>query len=192
MGVRVFVDADVLFSRTLRDWLFLLRNACHGAAFTLGASEDVLAEVIARLRDSKPELSGANISTLRQRLVEQLDELVEDFTVHPWMLERDAGDAHVRAAATAGYFEMLLTCDGVLLHDTEHHDEAHYEPISPDQFFVLFDDSSPATVSAVTREQVRYFMKRDGEVDLPAALRRAACPDFAERVNRHLHRMLEK
>lgn len=192
MGVRVFVDADVLFSRTLRDWLFLLRNASGGGTFTLGSSEDVLAEVIARLRDSRPNLSGASISILRQRLIEQLDELVDDFAVAPWMLERDAGDAHVRAAATAGQFEMLLTCDGVLLGDPQHHGQAHYEPIDPDQFFVLFDDSSPSTVAAVTSDQVRYFMKRDGEVDLPEALRRAGCPVFAERVNGHLHQVLDQ
>lgn len=190
MGERVFVDADILFSRTLRDWLFLLRNAHGGGAFTVGSSEDVIAELLARYRDKYPKTDGAAIASLRQAVLDNLDELVEDYAVADWMLEGDPGDGHVRAAAVQSGFTMLLTCDKVLLSDDDRFDHICYEPIHPDDFLVLLDDSSPARVRAVTEQQFKYFMGRNGQADLPAALRRAGCPSFAARITAHMHALM--
>ena len=190
MGERVFVDANILFSRTLRDWLFLLKLRSGGRMFTLGSTEDVLAEAIARLRDKRPDLPGRAISLLRAKLTDNLDELVDDFVIEPWMKQGDLGDAHVRAAAQARGFTMLLTADGGLLAEREEDSPALYETISPDEFFVLIDDSDPGLVRAVTRTQYDYFMKNRGEADLTQALRNAGCPSFAERVNGHLHALV--
>lgn len=187
MVTSVFVDADALFSRTLRDWLFLIRNQTAGGMYAVGSSEDVLSEVIARFRDRKPSASGAQIANLRQRLVDNLDEVVDDYEVNTWMLEGDEGDAHVRAACIGGAFDVLLTCDKILLADGETHPNVSYEPMHPDAFFVLADDSGPEHVRAVVRQQLDYFIGKHGEADLPAALRSAGCPQFAERVNAHVH-----
>lgn len=191
MGERVFVDANVLFSRTLRDWLFLLKLHSHGRMFTLGSTEDVLAETIARLRDARPDLPGTAVSRLRTRIVANLDEMIDEFMVEPWMKRGDAGDAHVRAAAQAGGFSMLLTDDAGLLSEREHVSPALYEPISTDDFFVLIDDSNPALVRQVTREQLNYFMANHGSADLTGRLRDASCSTFAERVNIHCHELLD-
>lgn len=190
MGERVFVDADVLFSRTLRDWLFLLRNETSGGMFTVGSTEDVLAEVISRYRDRNPSAPGRLMSKMRASLERNLDEVIDDYDVAPWMLERDDGDAHVRAACVGGAFDMLLTADKVLLGDAEVYKQIAYEPISPDDFFVLVDDSATRQVRAVTKTQCDYFMNERGEADITGALRNAGCPEFAERVNRHLHGLL--
>lgn len=41
-------------------------------------------------------------------------------------------------------------------------------------------------VRAVTQKQQQHFLERDGEADLPARLKKASCPSFAERVRQHL------
>ncbi|MCH5643313.1 hypothetical protein [Gordonia sp. ABSL49_1] len=53
-ATRVFVDENVLWPKTLRDWLFLLRNATGGEMFTVCSTEDVVAEAIYTLRRKKP------------------------------------------------------------------------------------------------------------------------------------------
>lgn len=42
---RVFVDANILYSRTIRDWLFALSTS-KIQMFDLFSSEDVFAEVV--------------------------------------------------------------------------------------------------------------------------------------------------
>ena len=44
----VLPDANVLFSRTLRDWLFLLAH--RGRLYTVHSTEDILAETMAKYR----------------------------------------------------------------------------------------------------------------------------------------------
>lgn len=180
------MDANVLFSRTLRDWTLLLRNASGGLMFTVGASEDILAETVARLRDAHPTFSGGNIARLRRHLESQLDEIIDEFEIADWMLVEDEGDAHVRAAAVAGQFDMLLTSDRGLLADAEREKHASYEPIHPDDFFVLVFDSAPEVVDEVMGLQLRYFMNRDGEADLPRWMENSGCPNMAERLREHL------
>lgn len=57
MTQRVFVDANVFFSRTLTDWLFLLRFETEGM-FQVHTTEDVFAEVIYRMRKKNPTAPG--------------------------------------------------------------------------------------------------------------------------------------
>lgn len=158
--------------------------------YTVGSSEDVIADTVTRYRDKYPQLSGGHILRLRTRLVDQLDEMVEDYEVREWMLATDEGDGHVRAAATDGQFHKLLTSDAGILSDGDLFPRVTYEPIGPDDFLVLIDDSAPELVGSVTQEQIAYFMERDGQVDLPAQLNDAACPAFAERVRGHLERRM--
>ena len=75
---RVFVDANVLYSRTLRDWLFLLRRETEGM-FQIHTTEDVLAETEYRLRRSNPTMAGGVITDLREKITSAIDELVSDY-----------------------------------------------------------------------------------------------------------------
>ena len=58
-----------------------------------------------------------------------------------------------------------------------------YEVMSPDEFLVLVDDSSPQLVAT---EMAQYWFARRGEADVPGQLRSAGCRRFAERVRRQL------
>ena len=54
---RVFVDANVLYSKTLMDWLFLLKLHNPGM-FQVHTTEDVCAEVLANMRSRHPQAPG--------------------------------------------------------------------------------------------------------------------------------------
>ena len=66
-----FVDANILYSRTIRDWLFALSTS-KIQMFDLFSSEDVFAEVVYHYRRSNPKRSGDEVNGL----VNQIRELV--------------------------------------------------------------------------------------------------------------------
>jgi hypothetical protein len=155
--------------------------------FTVQATEDILAEVLYTLRRDNPKIHGGNIARLRELFEANLDETITSFEVDDSFPGSDEHDAHVHCAAVAGRSDVLLTCDnGWHRLEEDVIDSLPYEIHHPDTFFVLADDSSPRTVQAVTLAQARYWYGKNGEVDLPARLRSAGCPQFADRVRSHL------
>ena len=180
---RVFVDANVLCSRTLRDWTCLLRLRTDGM-FQLHTTEDVLAETVRTLRRKYPELPGGAVTRLRAAVLGAIDELVEDFDATVPYAGQDPDDRHVHAAAEACRAHVLLTEDQGFTPT----DAANYEVYRCDDFFLLVDDSAPGAVRDVVRQQAHYWSarpeaKRRGLAD---ALRDAGCPQFAARVESHL------
>lgn len=187
MATGVLVDANVLFSKTLRDWLFLLRNETGGDMFTVYATEDILAETLYRMRRKRPAAPGHMTSRVHDLICEQLDDRVADYTIDGSYPGPDQDDAHVHAAAVASGAGKLLTADtGFTKLDADTAARLPYEVHTPDSFFTLIDDSAPMKVRAVTQKQQQHFLERDGEADLPARLKKASCPSFAERVRQHL------
>ena len=180
---RVFLDANVLCSRTLRDWTCLLRLRTDGM-FQLHTTEDVLAETIRTLRRLRPDLPGGAVTRLRTAVLGAIDELVEDFDATVPYTGSDPDDRHVHAAALACGAHILLTEDRGFVTN----DDTAYEVYRCDEFFVLVDDSAPWIVRDVVREQARYWSSRPrgARKSLPGALRDADCPTFAGRVERHL------
>src|SRR3546814_9270986 len=81
MVPEVFVDADVLYSPTLRGWLF---NLSVGPGFTSSpafepiVSEDVIAEAVARWRDANPTAPGGVVTQMSSR-IRELCSVIEDF-----------------------------------------------------------------------------------------------------------------
>lgn len=63
----VFVDANILYSRTLRDWLFMPRFETGGGAFQLHTIWDVINETGARLRDRHPKAPGSLVVNLMNK-----------------------------------------------------------------------------------------------------------------------------
>jgi predicted nucleic acid-binding protein len=182
MPKRVFVDANVWVSRTLRDWLCLLRAEIP-SMFQLHTTEDVLAEAVARLRELHPQRDGGATTRLRAAIIASIDELVDDFPGGtPWS-GTDAKDQHVHAAAVAARAEVLLTEDRGF-HEL---DGLPYEVLCCDDFFVLVDDAVSWHVRATVRRMNRYWATRPApHVGLSTALVRAGCPAFARRVDGHL------
>lgn len=109
---RVFVDANILYSRTIRDWLFALSTS-KIQMFDLFSSEDVFAEVVYHYRRSNPKRSGDEVNGL----VNQIRELVH--VVDHYDCERaqadymgaDPNDLHLHAAAVDNDCSVLLTND---------------------------------------------------------------------------------
>lgn len=179
---KVFVDSNVLFSRTLRDWLGLLYTAGDAPPFVVCWSEDVLADTIHHLRKRHPEWDGRQTSKVRDLIAGTFEiGRVTDYVVDGSYLGSDPDDAHVHAAAVACRADILLTCN---VSDFPECDA--YEVMSPADFFILVDDSIPGLVRAVSHDQARYWVVRAGECDLPGTLRAASAPHFAERVRVHL------
>lgn len=182
MPKRVFVDTNVLVSRTLRDWVCLLRAEIPWM-FQLHTTEDVLAETIATLRALHPQRDGGATTRLRAAILGSIDELVADFPGDvPWS-GTDPKDRHVHAAALSARAEVLLT------EDRGFHalDDLPYEVMCCDHFFVLVDDTSPWGVRATVRRMNGYWASRPGpHPGLVTALVRAGCPAFALRVADHL------
>lgn len=107
------MDANVLYSRTLRDWLALLQLSSPGEIYTVYWSEDVLAETIYHLRRSHPDWGGAKITSVRDRIVRTFEGgRVDDFKIDGSFPGSDANDQHVHAAAVACQADFVLTCDG--------------------------------------------------------------------------------
>lgn len=174
---RVFVDSNVLMSRTLTDWLCLLSLETATPPYRVYWSEDVLADVIHHTRKQHPEWDGARISVIRDRFVSVFEGgRVGDFVIDGSYAGSDPHDAHVHAAAVACDAAYLLT--GNVRDFPGGGDHLAYEVIDPDSFFVLIDDGSPGLVRAVTRAQMTYWARRRPEANLPHHLERAGCPAF--------------
>lgn len=183
------MDANVLFSRTLRDWLSLL-YLNNDTLFSVFWTEDILAETIYRTRRKHPDWSGRLITQIHDRIRGTFEGgRVDDFASDGSYKGNDPNDQHVHDAAIACRTHILLTSDGGFDGPSVALDDLPYEVYEPDDFFVLVDDSAPEVVSAATAEQLNYWFNRSGDVDLPLYLRKAGCPLFADRVRDHLQRL---
>jgi len=182
---RVFVDANVLYSRTLRDWLFLLRRETEGM-FQIHTTEDVLAETEYRLRRNNPTMAGGVITDLRKKITTSVDELVGDYDATIPYAGQDPDDRHVHAAAIASQAHILLTGDAGFIGS----DDEPYEVFRCDEFFILIDDSASWLVERVTADQINYWNKKIGNRKTSAqALSDAGCPEFAKRVEKHAEKL---
>lgn len=186
MSLRVFVDANVFYSRTTRDWLLLLRLEAGSGLFQLHTTWDVITEVGARLRDDKPTAPGSLISDVVGKIQGTMDEILANFPGGEVVGVADQGDWHVHHAATACMAQILLTDDQGF-----ESEETNYEVYSCDDFFLEIERSAPKAVRAVVKSQVAYWSARGGK-QLPDALRDAGCPRFADVVLSHLKDLAPK
>lgn len=182
---RVFVDANIWYSKCLRDWLGLLYTNRIEQPFQVFWSEDVLAEALRALRRNHPTWDGHRTRRVHD-LITQTFEVgrVDDYSIGGDYRGADPDDHHVHAAAMACSADLLLT-----LNISHFPAGAPYEVISPDAFFLLIDDQFPHVVRWAVQDQTTYWYGRDRDVHLSAALRKAQCPAFAERVRQHLQRL---
>ena len=183
----VLVDANVLYSKTLRDWLAL--SYLHGPDgwFEVMWTEDIMAEVLYHLRKDNPTFAEHQIGGVRDKLVGTFSAgRITGYTIDGDVEYPDVFDAHVHAAATHGQVDFVLTADGGFEKLQALLDELPYEIHSPDSFFCLLDDSSPRSIQKVTRMQLDYWQGRGESFNLCAQLNRAGAPEFADRVRAHL------
>lgn len=185
---RVFLDANVLFSRTLRDWIFMLKLNSEGDMFTIASSEDVIVEVQNRLRKNKPELPGKTVSDVRKHITQILDELAIDYEVSQVPHLEDKFDWHVHAAVKKLGCDQLITSDKGFISNS---DDLDFEVLHPDVFLTLIDDNWHSLVRQVTESQRDYWRNKESKTvaksnSLSQALINAGCPMFAARIDKHL------
>lgn len=183
---RILVDANVLHSRTLRDWILLIESNGSGIFSTLW-TEDIMVETLKSIRVRNPGITGREVHRLREKIVAAMSEQVIDYAAPADAPVADPLDRHVHGAAMAGQADMLVTCDrGFLDLSEEQTDELPYEILHPDQLLVQVDDSAAELVLSVTRWQWEYWRQKDPSTDLCQKLRNAQCPVFASRIENRL------
>lgn len=184
----VLIDANVLFSVTLRDWVMELHTAPGGTAFRPRYTEDILSNVLHNLRCEFPHWPGQDIVAIRRKIEAAFEGgLVEEYDIDQAFLGSHDFDAHIHSAAVACGAHTILTDKGPdLLPPGTNPDTLPYEIWTPDDFLVLVDDSSPELVHEATKLQFAHFMEGSDECDLPCALRKAGAPNFSLRVANHL------
>lgn len=184
MTQRVFVDANILYSKTLMDWLFLLRRD-NPSMFQIHSTEDVFAEVVSNMRKKCPTAPGHTTARRAQLIRENMDEVLRDFPAGLSFTGRDPEDYHVHAGAVHGAADVVLTCNKAEDFSTNP-DAEPYDILHPDDFFVLVADSNPACLVPIVEEQVKYWAAKASHIQLDQALVAAGCPRFAARVRKAL------
>lgn len=165
----------------------MIQVESSGGLYELAWTEDILAETIARIRATKPNFDGGSMTRIRDKITEILSNgRISDFVIDDSFPGEDPKDRHVHAAAITGQVDYLITADGGFTSPSINLDELPYEVHTPDEFFLLVDDSAPRHVRAVTQKQKEHWKARPEAKTLPDALRDAGCHGFAERVCTHL------
>lgn len=187
----VFVDANVLYSRTLRDWFFLMGMSGAGEIYRVRWSEDVLVEALYHLRREHPTWNSGQIEDVRSKLETGFaDCKVTGFDVSTDAGPPDPHDLHVHSAALACGADIVLTADVPYLSWWEEKsDHLPYEAHDPDSFFCLVEDSAPDIVVDTIHKQSVYWAMHKGEARLVETLQAAGAVEFADRVARHLRRI---
>lgn len=177
---RVFVDSNVLGSKTQYDWVFLLRLETD-SMFSLYTSDDVLDEAHRVWRRKYPEMGG-EMRTEREKLFRtNFDGITSDWVGNPAPV-RDVDDTHVHNAAVFTNVDILLTNN---VEDFGDPDLLPYDIYTPDEFFCLIYNNDPAAVNAVAIKQAEYWLRRQQRhpdakyKKLSDALVDAGCPEFS-------------
>ena len=168
----VFADANVLYSRCLRDWLVLMALDSQYTAYELRWSEAVLAEAFYHLRRDHPGAPEQQIERWR----DSLDENFPEAKVTQWDPQsvprpKDPNDHHVLAAAFAGGVDILITSDGDVDNFQQCLDQvdAGIEVKHVDDFLCMIADRYPALVRRRYLSQVGYWQQRGGLSEESAA-----------------------
>ncbi|MFI6127983.1 putative toxin-antitoxin system toxin component, PIN family [Micromonospora sp. NPDC051141] len=182
----MFLDANILFSRTLRDWISLLALEGDCTVFDVRYSEDILAEWMYRLRRKRPEHSEQAIGGQRRRFVEAFPYgLVTGYAPNDVRCPPDPDDRHVLAAAIHGGVDILVTEDRLAF--PPECVPGHLSVLTADEFLNWVADRSMSLVQRALSRQLDYYRRSlvaedRTVVELIAYLRKAGAPRFAERL----------
>jgi hypothetical protein len=167
----VFLDANILYSRTLRDWICLMALDSGHTAYQVRWSEDVLAEWVYRMRRARPELSDRALGGLRRRLESAFeDAMVTEYNPADVPATPDIYDRHVLAAAASVPVDMLVTSDkrGIPAQLSR---QVGVELWPPDDFLNLVADRHPTLVRRRMAHQIAYDRDRGLETRLEQSTR---------------------
>ena len=186
-----FVDANILFSRTLRDWICLLCLESSRSAYDLRWSEDVLAEWIYRAKRRNPDITDRALGGVRRNIEQAFPyTLVTGYDLASTPPLPDPHDRHVLAAALHADVDMLVTDDRRAF--PENALRGKLDVYTADEFLVWVADNHPNLLRPVLDKQVAYFRKNAivtggerGQDRLVEALQKAGAGTFARTPHRH-------
>lgn len=190
----VFVDANVLYSKTLRDWTLLLSEHCE--RFAVVSSQDCIIEALANYRENHPAADGGVIRQVRASIEGSLHDIVEDWPGGPVDGMPDEKDWHVVHAATHAQVKILVTDN--MKDFAPVAGKLSFDLYSPDQLFTLVARNDPRAVEEVTMRQVAYWEEgnrrraaegKPGSKSLSQALRDSRAPEFADIVEQTLRKL---
>lgn len=180
MTQRVFVDANIIVSKTIFDWLFHLRCLNDGM-FQLHSTNDVFVEALRNVRKNNPRASSDLIDRRLEMIKDCIDETLEYFPSTVPFTGNHENDYHVHAAAVTLRSDILLT-DNKVSDFTTHPEDEPYEVYTADDFFMLVIGSHPECLLPATRSQFSYWKNRPNSRPLVDALQSSGCNQFAEQV----------
>ncbi|WP_170297034.1 PIN domain-containing protein [Agromyces salentinus] len=181
----VFVDANVLYSKTLRDWTLMLAQECN--RFAVVSSQDCVIEALANLREQIPAADGGVIRQIGKSIEGALHDIIDDWPGGEIEGMPDEKDWHVVHAATHAQVKILVTDN--MKDFAPVAESLPFDLYTPDELFTLVAENDPQAVAAVTRRQVEYWTQmeqRHANVGRPApkrlgeALRDAGALEFAD------------
>ncbi|MGW6421314.1 PIN domain-containing protein [Nocardia sp. NPDC055053] len=177
-------DANVLYSRTLRDWICLLANRSGPPLFHLRWTEDILAELVYHLRKKHPHFSDPQIGGVRDRIISVAEHgRIRGYEIDSDLAYTDECDAHLHAAAEHGGVGYVIT-DDRRFHDfaVTNDDQLGYEVYTSDDFLMLVHRDSIATVREALLDQIKYHRQRGKPFNLASRLEAAQAPQFAAAI----------
>ncbi|WP_234420145.1 PIN domain-containing protein [Rhodococcus ruber] len=181
----VLPDANVLYSRTLRDWICLLATRSGPPLFHLRWTEDILAELVYHLRKNHPHFSDRQIGGVRDKIVDIVAEhgRIAGYEIDPDLAYTDEYDAHLHVAAEHGGVQYVLTNDRGFHDFAAANDERlDYEVYTPDDFLMLVHRDAIATVREALLDQIGYYRRLGRPFNLAARLEAAQAPKFAAAI----------
>jgi predicted nucleic acid-binding protein len=159
----VLADANILFSRTLRDYVLY---AADEGAIEVHWSRQILAEMSRNLRENLG-FSHDSTSRLEQLMNDYIEyALVEVDPAHlaaVETVEMDAKDRHVLAAALSADADILLT-DNTRDFPAEWMAEQGIELLTAGQLLVRLAEGFPDKMRAAHEKTVRYSPKPEADI----------------------------
>jgi predicted nucleic acid-binding protein len=177
----VLADANILFSRTLRDYVIY---AADEGTIEVHWSREILAEMSRNLRET---LGLSHDSTTR------LEQLMNDYIEYALIevdpgdlaavgaVEMDAKDRHVLAAALPADADILLT-DNTKDFPAQWMAEQGIELLTAGQLLIRLADRFPDKMRAAHEKTVRYSPKP--EADILTTLERTAGKYAADAIRK--------
>lgn len=159
----VLVDANILFSRTLRDYILYAADA---GSIEVRWSQEILDEMSRNLQENLG-IAGVDAARLELLMNDFIEYALVD--VHPEALatvegvEMDANDRHVLAAAITAGADVLLT-ENTRHFPREWMAEHGIELLSAEQLLIRLVDQHPDSVRTAHEKTVRYSPKPEVEV----------------------------
>jgi predicted nucleic acid-binding protein len=159
----VLADANILFSRTLRDYVLY---AADEGAIEVHWSREILAEMSRNLRENLG-LSHDSTSRLEQLMNDYIEyALIEVDPGHlatVGTVDMDAKDRHVLAAALSADADILLT-DNTKDFPAQWMAERGIELLTAGQLLIRLADGFPDKMRAAHEKTVRYSPKPEAAI----------------------------